>query len=140
MLSENEGANFWLRVLADLNNRGVKDILIASVDGLKGFPEAINAIFPKTEDNSVLSIRSVIRYAMWLRRIKRSSLGISSWSIMPFQKKWQSWNWIGLKRSGVQSTPSSSSPGGTSGTTSPITSNILPIALLACGTFDISEY
>ena len=37
MLSENEGANFWLRVLADLNNRGVKDILIASVDGLKGF-------------------------------------------------------------------------------------------------------
>lgn len=48
-LSESEGANFWLSVLTDLNNRGVEDILIASVDGLKGFPEAINSIFPKTE-------------------------------------------------------------------------------------------
>jgi putative transposase len=48
-LSESEGANFWLQVLTDLNNRGVKDILIASVDGLQGFPEAINSIFPKTE-------------------------------------------------------------------------------------------
>lgn len=48
-LSETEGANFWLSVLTDLNNRGLEDILIASVDGLKGFPEAINAIFPKTE-------------------------------------------------------------------------------------------
>ncbi|WP_330113742.1 transposase, partial [Shewanella oneidensis] len=40
-LSENEGANYWLSVLTDLNNRGVKDILIACVDGLTGFPEAI---------------------------------------------------------------------------------------------------
>jgi transposase-like protein len=37
-LSESEGANFWLQVLTDLSNRGVKDILIASIDGLKGFP------------------------------------------------------------------------------------------------------
>ena len=48
-LSESEGANFWLSVLSDLNNRGLQDILIASVDGLKGFPEAIKTIFPKTE-------------------------------------------------------------------------------------------
>ncbi len=48
-LPENEGANFWLSVLTDLQARGVEDILIASVDGLKGFPEAINAIFPQTE-------------------------------------------------------------------------------------------
>jgi len=48
-LSENEGANFWLSVLTDLNARGLEDILIASVDGLKGFPEAIKTIFPKTE-------------------------------------------------------------------------------------------
>jgi putative transposase len=48
-LSESEGANFWLSVLTDLSNRGVEDILIAAVDGLKGFPEAINSIFPKTE-------------------------------------------------------------------------------------------
>ena len=48
-LSESEGANFWLSVLTDLNNRGLNDILIASVDGLKGFPEAIKTIFPNTE-------------------------------------------------------------------------------------------
>jgi len=48
-LSESEGANFWLQVLTDLHNRGIEDILIASVDGLKGFPEAINAIYPNTE-------------------------------------------------------------------------------------------
>jgi len=43
-LSENEGANFWLQVLTDLQNRDVEDILIASVDGLSGFPQAINSI------------------------------------------------------------------------------------------------
>ena len=48
-LNESEGAKFWLQVLTDLSNRGVKDILIASVDGLKGFPEAINSVFPDTE-------------------------------------------------------------------------------------------
>ena len=48
-LAETEGAKFWLSVLTDLNNRGVGDILIASVDGLTGFPEAIEAVFPKTD-------------------------------------------------------------------------------------------
>jgi transposase-like protein len=48
-LSESEGARYWLNVLTDLQNRGVKDILIASVDGLKGFPEAIETVYPKTE-------------------------------------------------------------------------------------------
>ncbi len=48
-LSENEGVIFWLQVLIELANRGVKDILIACVDGLKGFPEAIESIFPKAE-------------------------------------------------------------------------------------------
>jgi len=45
----NEGAKFWLSVITELKNRGVKDIFIACVDGLKGFPEAINAVFPETE-------------------------------------------------------------------------------------------
>jgi len=45
---ETEGAKFWMQVLSDLKTRGVQDILIACVDGLKGFPEAIEAIFPKT--------------------------------------------------------------------------------------------
>ena len=47
-LAENEGAKFWLSVLTELQNRGVKDILIACVDGLKGFPDAINAVYPDT--------------------------------------------------------------------------------------------
>jgi transposase-like protein len=48
-ISENEGARFWMQVLADIQNRGVKDIIIACIDNLKGFAEAIEAIFPKTE-------------------------------------------------------------------------------------------
>ena len=63
-LSESEGANFWLGVLTDLQNRGVKDILIASVDGLTGFPEAIQAIFPQTEVQLCIvhQIRNSLRY------------------------------------------------------------------------------
>ncbi len=47
-ISKNEGANFWLNVLTDLQTRGVCDILIACVDGLKGFPDAIQSVFPDT--------------------------------------------------------------------------------------------
>ena len=63
-LSESEGANFWLQVLTDLHNRGIEDILIASVDGLKGFPEAINAIFPNTEVQLCIvhQIRNSLKY------------------------------------------------------------------------------
>jgi len=63
-LSENEGANFWLQVLTDLSNRGINDILIACVDGLKGFPEAIETIFPATEVQLcvVHQIRNSLRY------------------------------------------------------------------------------
>ena len=63
-LGENEGAKFWLQVLTDLHNRGVEDILIASIDGLKGFPEAINAIFPNTEIQLCIvhQIRNSLKY------------------------------------------------------------------------------
>lgn len=63
-LSESEGANFWLSVLTDLNNRGVNDILIASVDGLSGFPEAINTIFSGTEVQLCIihQIRNSLKY------------------------------------------------------------------------------
>ena len=47
-LTDNEGAKFWLSIVTELQNRGVEDILIASVDGLKGFSEAINSVFPRT--------------------------------------------------------------------------------------------
>jgi len=63
-ISENEGANFWLQVLTDLSNRGISDILIACVDGLKGFPEAIEAIFPNTEVQLCIvhQIRNSLKY------------------------------------------------------------------------------
>ena len=48
-IEESEGSKFWLKVITELKNRGVKDIFIACVDGLKGFPEAIESVFPKTE-------------------------------------------------------------------------------------------
>jgi transposase-like protein len=48
-IGENEGARFWLSVLSDLQNRGVKDILIASIDNLKGFAEAVESIFPEAD-------------------------------------------------------------------------------------------
>lgn len=47
-ISENEGAKFWMGVLTDLKNRGVQDILIACMDGLTGFPDAVRAVFPHT--------------------------------------------------------------------------------------------
>jgi len=63
-ISENEGANFWLQVLTDLSNRGVSDVLIACVDGLKGFPEAIEAIFPETEVQLCIvhQVRNSLKY------------------------------------------------------------------------------
>jgi transposase-like protein len=63
-LSESEGANFWLQVLTDLNNRGVEDILIACTDNLKGFSEAILSVFPKTEIQTCIvhQIRNSLKY------------------------------------------------------------------------------
>jgi transposase-like protein len=65
-LSEAEGAKFWLSVLNDLKSRGLQDILIASIDGLKGFPEAISNIFPKTEIQLcvVHQIRNSLKYVV----------------------------------------------------------------------------
>lgn len=63
-VSESEGANFWLSVLSDLRNRGVADILIACIDNLNGFSEAIESIFPKVEVQSCLvhQIRNSLKY------------------------------------------------------------------------------
>lgn len=66
-LSENEGAKFWLGILTELQNRGVKDILIACVDGLKGFPEAITTVFPKTRIQLCIvhMVRNSVKYVPW---------------------------------------------------------------------------
>ena len=67
-LAENEGAKFWLNVLTELKNRGLNDILIACVDGLKGFPEAINAVYPETQ--LLLCIVHMVRNSLRLGRGK----------------------------------------------------------------------
>lgn len=63
-VSETEGANFWLNVLTELKNRGTEDIFIACIDGLTGFPDAINTVFPKTEIQLCVihQIRNTLKY------------------------------------------------------------------------------
>lgn len=66
-IAENEGAKFWLGVLTELQNRGLKDILIACVDGLKGFPDAIEAVYPKTRIQLCIvhMVRNSLKYVSW---------------------------------------------------------------------------
>lgn len=69
-ISQNEGAKFWLNVLTELKNRGVEDIFIACVDGLTGFPEAIETVYPKTQVQLCIvhMIRNSLRYVGWKSR------------------------------------------------------------------------
>src|SRR5208283_1595733 len=68
--AQTEGAKFWLQVLTELQSRGVKDIFIACVDGLKGFPEAIEAVFPRTEVQLCIVhlVRAALGYVSWKQR------------------------------------------------------------------------
>jgi putative transposase len=69
-IAETEGAKFWLQVVTELKNRGVKDIFIACVDGLKGFPEAIEAVFPKAQVQLCIvhMVRNSLRFVSWKQR------------------------------------------------------------------------
>lgn len=69
-IETNEGAKFWLRVMNEMKNRGVEDILIAVVDGLKGFPEAINAVFAETTVQTCIVhlLRNSLDFASWKDR------------------------------------------------------------------------
>jgi len=69
-LSESEGAKFWLSVFTELKNRGVQDCFVACVDGLKGLPEAIEAVFPKTQVQLCIvhKVRNSLRYVPWKER------------------------------------------------------------------------
>ena len=99
-ISENEGANFWLQVLTDISNRGVNDILIACVDGLKGFPEAIETIFPNTEVQLcvVHQIRNSLKYVgsknqkkfmVDLKRVyKANNKGLAEVELDTLEGKW----------------------------------------------------
>ena len=69
-IEQTEGAKFWLKVLTELKNRGLNDILIACVDGLKGFEEAIHTVFPKTEVQLCIvhMVRNSLKYVSWKDR------------------------------------------------------------------------
>jgi len=69
-IEQSEGAKFWLRVMSELKNRGTQDILIAVVDGLKGFPEAIESVFPQAEVQTCIVhlIRYSMQFASWKER------------------------------------------------------------------------
>lgn len=69
-IEQTEGAKFWMRVMSEIKNRGVNDILIAVIDGLKGFPDAITAVFPQTQIQTCIVhlLRNSMDYAGWKDR------------------------------------------------------------------------
>jgi len=69
-IEQTEGAKFWLRVMTELKNRGVEDVLIAVVDGLKGFPDAITAVFPQAQVETCIVhlIRNSLEFVPWKDR------------------------------------------------------------------------
>ena len=101
-ISENEGAKFWLNVLTELQNRGVKDILIACIDGLKGFPDAINTVYPETQIQLCIvhMVRNSLKFVPWkdykaitsdLKRIYQSVTEEDALiSLDQFEQRWDS--------------------------------------------------
>jgi transposase-like protein len=99
-VAESEGANFWLSVLNDLKQRGVQDILIACVDGLTGFPDAIKGVFPKTEIQLCIvhQIRNSLKYVAsknqkeFMRDLKEvyqaSSKDNAEYNLLKLEEKW----------------------------------------------------
>ncbi|MBZ0128756.1 MAG: IS256 family transposase, partial [Rhodobacteraceae bacterium] len=92
-IEQTEGAKFWMRVMTELKNRGIADILIAVVDGLKGFPDAITAVFPKTVVQTcvVHLIRQSMSFASWkdrkevaraLRAVYRAADETAAWDAL----------------------------------------------------------
>ena len=117
-LAESEGAKFWLSVMNELKNRGMKDMFIACVDGLKGFPEAIEASFPHTLTQLCIvhRVRNSLRFVPWKQRkevardlktiYQAATVEQAEAALMTFSEKWdgkypmisQSWwrNWDNL--------------------------------------------
>lgn len=99
-VANTEGAKFWLHVLTELKNRGVRDIFIGCVDGLKGFPEAMEAVFPMTQVQLCLvhMVRNSLSYVGWkerkevaadLKRIYRAATeGEAEQALRSFEQKW----------------------------------------------------
>jgi len=101
-LSESEGANFWLQVLTDLHNRGLNDMLIACIDNLNGFREAIGSIYPKTEVQTCIvhQIRNSLKYVAskdqkeFMRDLKpvyrADTIDLAAMELEALAEKWQS--------------------------------------------------
>jgi putative transposase len=99
-IAETEGAKFWLQVVTELKNRGVNDIFIACVDGLKGFPEAIEAVFPKAQVQLCIvhMVRNSLRFVSWKQRkevaadlkviYQAPTLDQAETNLTAFAKKW----------------------------------------------------
>jgi putative transposase len=99
-IEKSEGAKFWLQVVTELKNRGVKDIFVACIDGLKGFPDAINAVFPKTEIQLCIvhMVRNSLKFVSWkdrkpvaadLKEIYRSAtVDLAEKTLDAFADKW----------------------------------------------------
>ena len=98
--AETEGAKFWLQVVTELKSRGVRDIFVACVDGLKGFPEAIEAVFPNTQVQICLvhMVRHSLNYVSWKQRkevaqdlkaiYQAPTLGQAEASLAALEVKW----------------------------------------------------
>jgi putative transposase len=101
-LEKEEGAKFWLKVITELQNRGLKDILIACIDGLKGFPDAIESVFPKTQIQLCIvhMVRNSLKFVSWkdrkkvvsdLKTIYQASTEEQAQSALAeFEQKWDS--------------------------------------------------
>ena len=99
-IAETEGSKFWLQVVTEIKNRGVKDILIASVDGLKGFPEAIESVFPETSIQICIvhMVRNSLKFVPFKDRknlatdlkaiYKSATLQEAEMALESFEKKW----------------------------------------------------
>jgi putative transposase len=116
--SANEGAKFWLQVLTELQNRGLRDIFIACVDGLKGFPQAIETVYPKTTVQLCIvhMVRASLNYVNWKERklvardlksiYRAASLDEAERQLASFAQQWDQrypsisalWrrNWLGI--------------------------------------------
>lgn len=117
-VGDSEGAKFWLSILTELKNRGVEDILIAAVDGLKGFPDAIAAVYPQTQVQLCIvhMVRNSLRYVGWKHKkavardlrsiytaptLEAASTALDQFSAawdasIPFVSKMWRANWAGL--------------------------------------------
>jgi len=101
-IEQTEGAKFWLRVMTELKNRGVADILIAAVDGLKGFPEAINSVFSQAQIQTCIVhlVRHSLRFVPWkdrkevaadLKAVYRAeTVEVAQEKLREFEAKWDS--------------------------------------------------